>query len=265
MEKKVSIITVSNNSVKTIAETIESVKNQTYKNIEYIVIDNCSKDGTIEVLEKYKKYIGKLIIEPDKGIYDAMNKGIRNSSGEVIGILNSDDFYKDKFVIESIMENFDRDHTLEAVLSDIYFFKESSTHHRIVRKVTAQSFKPWKLRFGWMPPHPGIFLKKETQKEVGYYKTDYQIASDFEFCLRLFFNRQTSYSISNICSVLMREGGISTKSYKNNFLISSEIIRACRENNIYTNFIFIFSRLPIKMALKIKDYFLRLRISKDID
>ena len=155
---KVSLITVSYNSKSTIQQTIDSVNSQTYHDIEYIVVDSCSQDGTQEILRDNKDCIDHLIIEKDEGIYDAMNKGIEASTGDLIGIINSDDYYKDITVISDIVGWISSNKEFDAILTDISFVNKESYY---VRKVSAKNFKSWLLRFGWMPPHPGMFLKRK--------------------------------------------------------------------------------------------------------
>lgn len=244
---KISLVTVSYNSVSTIEQTIKSVLSQTYSDIEYVVVDSCSDDGTQELLKKYQGSIDKLIIEKDKGIYDAMNKGIAASSGDIIGIINSDDFYDDPSIIQNVINFANQNKSSEVILTDIFFI---NARERISRKVGASYFSPWKLRFGWMPPHPGMFIKKETISKVGPYDVSYEIASDFEYCLRLFILQKVKFCYLKINSVVMREGGISTKSFKSNLMITYEMKKALRSHKIYSNIFFLISRLPIKLIVK---------------
>ena len=250
---KVSIITVSYNNIDTIEDTVQSVLSQTYQNLEYIVIDACSNDGTKDILEKYKNSIDHVIIENDKGMYDGLNKGIKASTGDIIGILHSDDVYKDSFVIEKIIDTFKTNTNSDICLSDIAFFNGKPEDPKVLRKMSAKSFHPWQLKFGWMPPHPGMFVKKNLFEKIGFYSLSFKIAADYEFSLRAFLNKEVKYHKANVCSVLMREGGASTKDYKSNLLISKEMRLACDMNNIYTNDLFLFSRLPIKLIFKIID------------
>ena len=250
---KVSIITVSYNNADTIEDTIQSILSQTYENLEYIVIDACSDDGTKNILDRYKNNIDHIIIENDEGMYDGLNKGIRASTGDIIGILHTDDVYKDNFVIQKIMDTFKTNTESDICLSDIAFFNGKSENPEVLRKMSAKSFRPWQLKFGWMPPHPGMFVKKDLFEKIGFYSLSFKIAADYEFSLRAFLNKSVKYHTVNSCSVLMREGGASTKDYKSKLLISKEMKQACDMNNIYTNDLFLFSRLPIKLILKIKN------------
>ncbi len=245
---KVSLITVSYNSKGTIERTINSVISQTYSDIEYIVIDSCSDDGTVKVLQDYKKYIDHLVIEKDKGIYDAMNKGMKMASGELIGIINSDDFYTDSEVISSVVKYAKENEGIDAILTDISFI---NSNEFINREVSAKNFKKWQLRFGWMPPHPGMFLNRQIISRTGFYNLAYSIASDFDYCIRLFYQSNANFSYLNCKSVLMQEGGVSTKSIKSNFIITQEMHKALKENSIYSNYLILFLRLPIKFLFKV--------------
>ena len=246
----ISVVTVSLNSVSTLEKTIQSVLNQSYESIEHIVIDGDSKDGTAKILDKYQNKISKIVSEPDSGLYDAMNKGIKMSSGEVICILNSDDFYADTDILSYIAQAFAKKQYLEAVLTNVRIFKSESNKLIFTRDVKAKWFKPQRLRYGWMPPHPGMFLKSHVYNHLGLYKQNYKIAADYEFFVRAFMVHKTSYEIHNVCSVNMKEGGISQKGWKSTAVINKEIVKACRENKIYTNSFVVMLRLPIKWFLK---------------
>ncbi|WP_244369894.1 glycosyltransferase family 2 protein [Pseudoalteromonas xiamenensis] len=175
---KISIITVCYNSAAIIEDTIKSVIAQTYDNIEYIIVDGGSKDETLTIVEKYKEHVDVLISEPDKGIYDAMNKGIEVSTGEIVGILNSDDFYEREDVIRAVVENFDS--SIDLLFGDLVFVKPENLK-KVTRYYSLPKFKRWHLRFGWMPPHPATFIRKEVYNQFGLYKTHYRISADYEF------------------------------------------------------------------------------------
>ena len=244
---KVSLITVSFNSKNTITDTIKSVKSQTYKDIEYIIVDSCSDDGTQEILRNNRGNIDHLIIEKDKGIYDAMNKGIRASSGDLIGIINSDDFYKDNNVISNVVSMAKKNTTLDVILTDISFINKRNDE---IRKVSSKRFKTWLLRFGWMPPHPGMFMRRKALNKIGFYDISYKIAADFEYCIRLFYLHGINFGYLKLTSVFMREGGISTQNILSNMIITKEMLRALRFHKIYSNTIILILRLPIKFLIK---------------
>jgi len=250
---KVSIITVTLNSENTIENTILSVFSQSYKNFEYIIIDGGSTDNTIKLIEKYKKKVSRFISENDLGIYDAINKGIKLSTGDIIHILNSDDVYTNKNILNEIINLF-KETEHQIILSKIKFFKEINKNEikrNYSREIGIKFFSPNLLRFGWMPPHPGAFIKKKIYDKYGLYKTNYKIAADFEIFVRLLLKYKVSFLKYDKYTVEMREGGISTKNIKSNFLITKEILKSFQDNKLFTNFLFLIPRLPIKLAQKI--------------
>ena len=234
---KISIITVCYNSVNTIENTILSVLNQTYENIEYIIIDAKSNDGTINIIHKYKKRISFFISEKDNGMYDAINKGITISTGEIVGILNSDDIYSNYSIIETIAEKFILNNNLDAIIGNIEFI----THNRkILRHYSSKNWNTKKFKFGYMPPHPSFFCKRSIYFKLGLYRTDFKIAADFELMLRYFLINRINYTYVNRTIVSMRIGGLSTKGLSSLYTINKEIKLACEYNNIYTNYLFIY-------------------------
>lgn len=243
---KVSVITVCYDSVATIESTIKSVISQNYNDLEYIVVDGGSTDGTHAIIDKYKDSFTHIIIGDDHGIYDAMNKGISISKGDVLCILNSDDVFFSYDVISRVANDFLLSPNVDAVLTDVFFTNCKTRRGMITRVITAKGFRPWKLRFGWMPPHPGIFLKRGIYDKYGGYKLSYQIAADYEFMVRIFLVGNGTFFISDFISVSMREGGVSTRGVLTNHLITKEIVKSCFENNIYTNYFLVSLRLPIK-------------------
>jgi glycosyltransferase involved in cell wall biosynthesis len=236
----VSIITVSNNSVRTITDTINSVLAQTYLHIEYIIIDGSSTDGTIELVNSYGKKISRFISEPDNGIYDAINKGIRIATGDIVGILNSDDFFYDNKVIEKVADAFIADN-IDAVFGDVQFVNPVRTT-KVVRYYSSKHFKTSKFKFGYMPAHPSFYLKRKLFEKIGYYKTDYKIAADYELLIRFLFINRIKYKYLEMPFVSMRTGGVSNTSIRSNYILNKEIARACEENGIKTNFFFIYSK-----------------------
>ncbi len=236
----VSIITVSHNSAVTISDTVNSVLNQTYPHIEYIIIDGASTDGTIDVINSFGNRISKFVTEPDKGIYDAINKGIKLSSGEIVGILNSDDFFCDEKVIQKIVDTF-ADESVDAVLGDVKFV-HLKDNNGIFRYYSSKNFHPGKFKFGFMPAHPGFYVRRKFFKTIGYYKTDYKIAADYELLIRFLYNNKLNFKYLEMPFVSMRRGGVSNKSFTSNIILNKEILRACRENGIKTNFLYIYSK-----------------------
>ena len=240
---KVSIITVCYNNKDTLEDTIKSVLFQTYSNIEYIIIDGGSTDGTHSILKRYAAQISRIVSEPDNGIYDAMNKGIELSTGDVVGILNSDDFYSSSKTIEDLVSAFSND--VDMVIGECVII-DNKNKQKTIRRLSGSWFSPWMLRFGWMPPHPATFIRKKIYELYGNYKVDYQIASDYEFFVRTLVCGKAKIKHELNLQVMMRIGGTSTSGFKSTFVISKEILRALRENFVYSNIFFVWSRLPLK-------------------
>lgn len=231
--------------METIKNAIDSVFGQTYENIEYIVVDGASTDGTVEVVRSYGDKISKFVSEPDRGLYDAMNKGLALASGDIVGILNSDDFYIDKYVIEKIVKEFE-EKKVDSVYADLVFVKPDNLD-KTVRYYDSSHFNPDKFAYGWMPAHPTFFVKKEVYQKYGLFKTDYKIAADYELLTRFLAKNKISYSYLKEPIVKMRVGGASTNGIKSNYILNKEIIRACKENDIYTNWAMVLSKYPKKI------------------
>lgn len=234
---KISIITASYNSEKTIADTIESVLAQTYQDIEYWIIDGASADRTVEIARSYEaRFNGKMHIvsQPDKGIYDAMNKGIGLCTGDVVGILNSDDFYTSADALSTIAQAFEADAGIDAVYGDIHFINDRNPG-KCVRYYSSAVFRPWMLRFGFMPAHPSFYVKRDVYSRYGLFSLDYRIASDYDLLVRLIYRHRIKTKYIKKDFVTMRTGGISTKNSRNRWLISRENVMACRRNGLYTN------------------------------
>ncbi|MFH0841788.1 MAG: glycosyltransferase family 2 protein [Bacteroidota bacterium] len=241
----ITIITVSYNSANTISDTINSVLSQTYPGIEYIIIDGSSSDGTVDLVKSFGKKISKFVSEPDNGMYDAINKGIKLSGGDIIGILNSDDYFYDDYVIERIAEVINETGA-DAVYGDVLFI-DPLIKSRIARYYSSKHFKTSRFRFGFMPAHPGFYVKREFFEKLGYYKTDYKIAADFELMLRFLLLNNIRCSYIEMPLVVMRPGGLSNKSFRSNIILNREIARACRENGVNTNYLFIYSKYFLKI------------------
>ena len=237
----ITIITATYNSGLTIKDTIESVLNQDYKDIEYIIIDGDSKDKTIDIIKEFEPKFQ----ERDKGIYDAMNKGIRMATGDIIGILNSDDFFTSDDVISTVNETFEK-YNPDAIYGDIHFVNDDNLN-KIVRYYSSKIFKRGLMRFGFMPAHPSFYIKKECFDKFGLYNTTYKIAADFEFLLRtIYIGRiKTQYIAKDF--VTMRTGGISTSGINSHKQIMKEHIRAFKENNVFTNRVLLSMRYVHKI------------------
>jgi glycosyltransferase involved in cell wall biosynthesis len=245
----VSIITVSHNSILTISDTIMSVLKQTYPHIEYIIVDGGSKDGTVELIESFGDKINRFVSEPDLGIYDAINKGIRLAKGDIIGVLNSDDYFFNETVVKNVVTAF-ADNDFDAVYGDIRFVDKVNSS-KVVRSYSSKRFHPGKFKYGFMPAHPSFYAKRELFERYGYYKTDYKIAADYELLMRFILVNQIRCKYLGIPFVNMRTGGVSNKSIFSNYLLNKEILRACRENGVSTNYAYIYS----KYLFKIFEYF----------
>jgi len=248
---KVSIITVCFNNEKTIRDTIDSVMSQNYNNIEHIIVDGLSTDGTIKILSEYEGNISKVISEPDMGIYDAMNKGIELATGSIVGILNSDDFFESPSVISDVVNKFKSNTELSLVFGDVIIVKPSDIN-KVVRLYTSSNFQAWKLRFGWMPPHPASFFKQTAYELIGKYSLEYNIAADYELYIRMLVINKLKYARIDKVLVRMRTGGVSTKGIKSSMLLNSEIVKACKRNGIYTNLFFVLMKTPFKLLELLK-------------
>ena len=243
---KISIVTATYNSISFISDCINSVKNQSYDDIEHIIVDGSSSDGTHEFLKKNSNNFTKLISEPDKGIYDALNKGISISSGDIIGILHSDDTFENENVINLIQETFKNNSNVDAVIGNVVFFDKSfpQINKRLIRSA---KFKPWMMRFGFMPAHTGTFIRSSVIKKIGNYQIDYRSAGDFEFFVRFFHVYKLDFCYLSRILVKMRMGGTSTSGIRSYFRTSIEILKALRQHGIYSNIFFILLRLPLKL------------------
>lgn len=247
---KISVITVSYNSAATIAKTLHSVATQTYTNLEHLIIDGQSSDKTIQEIDAHAH--SKLIFssELDGGIYDAMNKGVSRATGEIIGILNSDDFYIHKNVLAEVASAFINNHKLDVVLGDVDFVKSGDMENPL-RSYRASGFKTWMFRFGFMPPHPAVFVRKSAYERVGFYNKDYKIAADFDFLLRLLLIDGAKYQATGKHWVRMLTGGVSTSGWRSNFIITKEMNRSLIKNKVYSSIPILLLRLPLKFFRQI--------------
>lgn len=242
---KISIITVSFNAAHSIAQTLQSVAAQNYTDIEHIVIDGGSTDGTLDVIKQNGAHLAHVISEPDRGIYDAMNKGIRLATGDVVGMLNADDVYSDDGVLSQVAQVMERD-SLDALYGDIEFFPAGDPS-KTVRRYRSARFSPARIAWGWMPAHPTLFLRREVFDTYGLYKPDFRIAGDYEFIARIFKAGTLRCRYLPEVLVRMSSGGVSTAGWRNTMRLNKEVLRACRENGIRTNMFKLLSKYPFKM------------------
>lgn len=241
--RKISIITVCFNSEKYIQNTIESVLNQTYPNIEYIIVDGGSTDNTVNIIKSYGDKIKKFISEPDNGIYDAMNKGINLASGKIIGIINSDDFFSSKDIISKINSEFTDD--FDAIYGDIAFVHPGNLKKH-VRYYSGKNFRNWMLRFGIMPPHASVYIRKKVFDTFGNYKINFKVSADFELLVRFLYVNKIKVKYLNLNMVTMRTGGISTRSLSGKMQINKDSVNACKENGIFSNMLFMLIKYLFK-------------------
>ncbi|WP_300792606.1 glycosyltransferase family 2 protein [uncultured Bacteroides sp.] len=244
---KISVITATWNSAKTLQDTIDSVLKQIESckeheiEIEHIIKDGGSYDGTIDIIKSNEhRYAGRLrwISERDKGIYDAMNKGIEFSTGDIIGILNSDDFYTSDDVLKTVAVTFiNNSEHLDAVYGDIHFVKCEDLK-KCTRYFSSRFFQPWLLRFGFMPAHPSFYCRKEVYKKYGLYDLNFKTSSDFEYMVRVFSKNPISALYINKDFVTMRLGGESTANLSSKKKVNKDISNSLKKHGIYTNQLF---------------------------
>jgi glycosyltransferase involved in cell wall biosynthesis len=230
---KVSIITVSYNSESTVRETIESIIGQDYQNIEYIIVDGNSTDNTSSIVKSYGSKISKFVSEKDNGLYDAMNKGIRMATGDIIGIINSDDIYSSQNIISKVVAIFETK-SVDVVYGDLYYFRTGFPDIPI-RNYKGKIFSLTRAKYGLMPPHPTFFIKKKTYEKYGYFDTNFTLSADFDLILRFLGIHKVSFEYIPEILVKMRMGGKSTSSLKRVVTMNRESMLACKKNGIRTN------------------------------
>lgn len=245
---KISIITISFNAEKTIEDTIVSVLNQTFPHIEYIIVDGLSTDKTLKIVSKYQDKIHKIVSEKDAGLYDAMNKGVDLATGDVIGILNADDFYFDQFVIEKVMKLFDKD--IDGVYGDLVYVDALNTN-QLKRKWISGEYHDGMFLKGWMPPHPTFFVRKSVYQKFGKFNTLLKSSADYELMLRFIHKHKIRLNYLNEVIVKMRVGGQSNASIKNRIKANKEDRLAWKMNDLKPNK-FTFIRKPLS---KISQFF----------
>ncbi len=241
----ISVITVVFNGAKTLEQSIVSVLEQSYDNFEYLVIDGGSTDATLDILRRFDDHIDYWLSETDHGIYDAMNKGIALARGEYIGFLNSDDFFSDSSVLELIATRLMAS-KVDAVFAYLDIIDPVNPKH-VLRKYRISSFNTFMLRIGVMPPHPTFYCRRTCYEKAGLYRTDYRIAADFEMLVRLLYQHHVSLKLISQVTIKMRSGGVSTSGLRSNWVVNREILRACKENGLYTNIFLLALKLPIRL------------------
>jgi glycosyltransferase involved in cell wall biosynthesis len=246
-ELKISLITVTYNAEATIERCITSVMAQNHTNIEYIVIDGGSKDNTIEIIDKYKDFIKVFVSEPDKGVYDAMNKGILYASGDVVGTLNADDFFASNDILESVADAFVKNDA-DIIYGDLDYV---DPQNKIIRKWRSNNYAKGIFNWGWMPPHPTFYGKRALFKQYGYYSLDYGTAADYELMVRFMHTNKLNIYYINKVMVKMQCGGMSNNSPTNRVKAWKSDLKSMRNNGI----LFPLFTLIIKPVRKIVQYF----------
>ncbi|GAB3947977.1 glycosyltransferase family 2 protein [Spirosoma harenae] len=245
---KVSIITVVYNGAEFIRDCIESIVNQTYPDIEYIVIDGKSTDGTVEIVQSYGTKIARFVTEPDKGLYDAMNKGIRLATGDVIGLLNADDFYRHNRVIENMVATFERTNS-DAVYGDMLYVDRANPN-KLNRYWRSGWYSPNAFLWGWMPGHLSFFAKRSLYSTYGLFRLDMKSAADYELMLRFIHKHKAKLAYMDEVTIVMRSGGISNSSLQNRVRANREDKLAWQLNELKPYF-FTFWLKPLR---KLKQY-----------
>jgi glycosyltransferase involved in cell wall biosynthesis len=234
---KITIITACFNNEATINDTLQSVVDQSHQHIEHLIVDGGSTDRTLEIVRSYE-HVSKVLSEPDKGIYDALNKGLSMATGDVIGFLHSDDYFESQDVLAKINQEFDKEESLDCVFGDIRFIKKDGS---TLRYYSSARWTPNKFKFGLMPAHTSFFARKHVY-EQDRFDLNYSIAGDFEHLIRVLHIRKRRYKYLPIVTTAMRPGGASTDGVKSNLTINKEILEACKFHGIRTNYALIYSK-----------------------
>jgi glycosyltransferase involved in cell wall biosynthesis len=241
---KISIITVVRNRVDAIEDTIKSVLTQDYGNVEYIVIDGDSGDGTMDVINKFSSQIDFILSEKDNSLYEAINKGIKNATGDIIGLLHADDLFKSKNVITKVSDLFNSDANIAVVYGDADYV---NFENKIVRHYSSKYFRPFMFYFGFQPAHTASFIKKEFFDSFGFYREDMKIAGDFELLLRALLVYKLNYKYINLTTVNMRIGGVSNSGFKSIIKLNQEIFISLKSNKLFASYISIYSKYFLKI------------------
>jgi len=245
---KISIITVVYNGEAYLRDCIESIINQSYPNVEYIIVDGGSTDGTLSIIEEYKTHVHQLISEPDQGLYDAINKGIAMASGEIVGILNADDMLADRNVIEQIAKSFILDSSIDAVYGDLNYVHPID--NKIIRTWKSKQAGEKDIARGWMPAHPTLYIRKALFEKYGNYALNLGTAADYDLILRYFYQHQLKVYYLPFLMVNMRMGGVSNKNFLSLIRAFQNDYKALKMNNMP----YAFSVLLRKKLSKLKQY-----------
>jgi glycosyltransferase len=268
---KISVITAVYNNENTIENAIKSVLSQTHNDIEYIVIDGVSTDKTLDIVKKYEEKIDTIVSEKDAGIYDALNKGIKKATGDIVCFLHSDDMYENENVVKKVNDLFE-EKQVDSVYGDLVYVKKESVD-KVIRYWKSGEFKHKKLNRGWMPPHPTFFVKREVYEQYGGFDTSFRISADYDTMLRFLGTYKISVAYLPNILIKMRLGGESNKNYTNLRQKTLEDIKVLKKNKIggkYTIILKNISKIPQFLSVKfLKDSSLDkktlLRLEKDND
>lgn len=243
--QKFSIITAVFNRAEVIRNAVHSVQAQTYTSVEHVVVDGASTDGTVDILKQSLGANAVFLSEPDKGIYDALNKGLALATGDIIGFMHSDDSYANERVLETVALAFEAS-DIDGVYADVLFFHPAAPD-KPVRRYRSNRFNVDRLAWGWMPAHTTLFLRRCVYEQYGHFKTTYKIAADFELIARILTDRKVKLAYIPEVLVHMDTGGASTAGLKSTIRLNQEVKRACAENGIRTNWFKILSKYPLKI------------------
>jgi glycosyltransferase involved in cell wall biosynthesis len=242
---KVTIITAAFNCAGSVASTLHSVAQQDHPDVEHIVVDGGSTDGTLDMVRANGGRVAHVISEPDDGVYDAFNKGLRLATGDAIAYLNSGDVYTSAGAISRAVAALS-EAGVQATFSDVLIVDPQDTG-RVLRRYDSKGFTPGRMSYGFMPAHPSLFFRREVYSRVGEYNPSFRIAADFELCLRAFVKNKIAYRYVNEATVRMPNGGLSNQGWRSKWLITREMRRACELNGVKTSYFRLFLRFPIKV------------------
>ncbi len=242
---KVSIITAVRNGAEAIGTTLDSVAAQSHDDIEHVVVDGASTDGTVAVVRERGRRVARLLSEPDRGVYDAFNKGLALATGDVVAFLNAGDSYLDADVVATVAKVFAAQ-DVDAVFGDVLIV-DPHDPGRILRNYRSARFGPGRMAGGFMPAHPTLFLRRELYRRLGGYDASYRIAGDFELCVRAFVHERARYHYLPRALVRMPQGGLSTRGWRSKWIITLEMRRACLQNGVATSLPRLLLRFPVKL------------------
>lgn len=245
---KVTIITATFNSQEFIEDCMISVLNQEYDNIEYVIIDGASKDNTLEIIKSFQTHHAhiRLISEPDKGIYDALNKGLIHASGDVVGFVHSDDVLANTTIVSNVVDCI-KNRDVDGVYGDLLYVRKEDTN-KVIRHWKGKQFSPALLKRGWMPAHPTLFIKQEVYLSKGNFDLTFKIAADYDFILRIFKDRKLNFEYLPNVFTKMRVGGVSNRNMKSILLKTKEDLRALRNNSMPFPFWIVVSKNVSKLS-----------------